>query len=192
MKFPWNKIFFHRLREASMKGKWLPWKEIIGNFHGSKSNERRLTLTEVLWNQLGVCDTRGSRWKYVGVYGSSWKLPRNRFVEAAINGSNGSFHFHWQWKLQCTPMKASTNCHGSKNTSTNFHRISLEVNLLPPISMEVFMKINRLPWKWFTSTEPWKCGNFYASRSNGSRWTLMEVMWKQLEILILTEVGGSM
>ena len=115
-----------------------------------------LRLRSVLRKQLELCATRGSRWKYVGVYGSSWKLPRNRFVEAAINGSNGSFHFHWQWKLQCTPMKASTNCHGSKNTSTNFHRISLEVNLLPPISMEVFMKINRLPWKWFTSTEPWK------------------------------------
>ena len=32
--------------------------------------------------------------KYVGVYGSSWKLSLNIFVKAAINKSNGSFHFH--------------------------------------------------------------------------------------------------
>ena len=42
----------------------------------------------MLWEQLEVCDTRGSRWKYVGVYGSSWKLPRNAFVQAAIDGNN--------------------------------------------------------------------------------------------------------
>ena len=29
-----------------------------------------------------------------GVYGRSWKLPRNIFVEAAMDRSNGSFHFH--------------------------------------------------------------------------------------------------
>ena len=68
--------------------------EVDRNLHGSRSNGSRWTLVEALRKELEVCDTRGSRWKYVGVYGSSWKLPRNRFVEAAINGSNGSFHFH--------------------------------------------------------------------------------------------------
>ena len=28
-----------------------------------------------------ICDTRGSRWKYIGVYGRSWKLPPNVVVE---------------------------------------------------------------------------------------------------------------
>ena len=32
----------------------------------------------------------------IGVHGSSWKLPPNMVVEAAIDGSNGSFHFHRQ------------------------------------------------------------------------------------------------
>ena len=42
--------------------------EVGGNFHGVRSNESRWTLIEVLWKELEVCDTRGSRWKYVGVY----------------------------------------------------------------------------------------------------------------------------
>ena len=61
--------------------------------------------------------------EYVRVYGSSWKLPRNMFVEAAINGSNGSFHFHRQWKLSCSSMEASIT--------------SMEVNLLPLTSIEI-------------------------------------------------------
>ena len=92
-----------------------------------------LGLELVLWNKLEVCDARGIRWKYVGVYGSSWKLPRRIFVEAAIDGSNGSFHFHRQWKL---PWKLPL--------------ITMEVNILPPTFMEVSMEINiiqRLPWK---------------------------------------------
>ena len=59
--------------------------EVGGNFRGSGSNGSRWTLMEVLWKQPEVCDIRGSRWKYVGVYQSSWKLSRNMFVEAAIN-----------------------------------------------------------------------------------------------------------
>ena len=65
--------------------------EVDRNLHGSRSNGSRWTLVEALRKELEVCDTRGSRWKYVGVYGSSWKLPRKVFVEAAIDGSNGSF-----------------------------------------------------------------------------------------------------
>ena len=49
----------------------------------------RMDLTEVLWKELKVCDTRKSRCKYVGVYGSSRKRPRNNFAKAAIDGSNG-------------------------------------------------------------------------------------------------------
>ena len=40
--------------------------------------------------------TGGKRWKYVRVYRSSWKLPPKIFMAAAIDGSNGSFHFHRQ------------------------------------------------------------------------------------------------
>ena len=57
----------------------------------------------------GSRDTRGSRWKYVGVYGSSRELPRKIFVDAAIDGSNGSFHFHRHWKLPYISLEASTN-----------------------------------------------------------------------------------
>ena len=71
--------------------------EVGGNSYGSRSNGNRWTLMEVLWKLLGVCGTRRSRWYYVGVYGSSWKLPRNIFAEAAIiDGTNGSFHVHRQ------------------------------------------------------------------------------------------------
>ena len=81
------------------------------------------------------------------MYGSSWKLPRNIFVEAAIDGSNGSLYFHRQWKLPCIFIEASTNFHGSESISTNFHGNSMEVNLLPPTSMEVSMEVNSIPWK---------------------------------------------
>ena len=76
---------------------------------------------EVLWKELEVCDIRGNGWNYVGEYGSSWKLPRNIFMEAAIDGSNRTFHFHRQWKLPCISMEASTNFRGGKSTSINFH-----------------------------------------------------------------------
>ena len=102
----YTSIYFHRWESAG--------------FHG-RSSSLRLGLELVLWKQLEICDTRESRWKYVGVHGISWKLPRNIFVEAAIHGSNGRFHFHRHWNLPCTPMEASTNFHESKPTSTNFH-----------------------------------------------------------------------
>ena len=44
----------------------------------------------------------------------SWKLPRNIFMEVAIEGSNGSFHSHRRWKLPCTALEASINFHGKK------------------------------------------------------------------------------
>ena len=68
------------------------------NFHASKSahnllsNGSRWTLVLSCGSSWKFCDTRGSRWKYIGVYVSSWKLPPNMVVEAAIDGSNGSFH----------------------------------------------------------------------------------------------------
>ena len=70
--------------------------------------------------QLEVCDTRGTKWNYVGVYGSSWNLPRNVFVEAANNGSNGSFYFH-----------------RAENSTCKLPLTSMEVHLLPLTSMEV-------------------------------------------------------
>ena len=88
-----------------------------------------------LWKQMEVFNTLGSRWKFVGVKESSWKLPHNIFVEAAIDGRNGSFHFHRQCKLQCTSMEALTNLH---IFSWRLPLASMEVNLLPPTCMEIF------------------------------------------------------
>ena len=110
--------------EASMGVNWLPWKilwKLVENVYETWLNGSRWTLMKVLWKQLEVCDTRGSRWRYTGVYRSSWKLPRNIFVEAAIHGSNGIFHFYWQRKHPCISILASTNFHASKSTSTKFH-----------------------------------------------------------------------
>ena len=82
------------------------------SFHGGGSS-LGLGLGLVLWKQLEVCDTRGSRWKYVGAYGSSLKLPRNIFVEAALmeameastSTDRGKFHVI-PWKLPPTYMEA--------------------------------------------------------------------------------------
>ena len=95
--------------------------QVGGNFRGSRSNKSRRTLVKVMWKQLEVCDIRASRWKYLGVCGSSWKLPRNIFVQSAIDGSNGSFYFHRQGKVPCVSVEASTNFHGPESTSTNLH-----------------------------------------------------------------------
>ena len=75
-------------------------------FHGGSSG-LGLGLGLVFWKQVEVCDTRESRWKYVGVYESSWKLPLNILVEDAIDGSNGSFRIHRQHNIPCTCMEAS-------------------------------------------------------------------------------------
>ena len=83
---------------------------------------------EVLWKELEVCDTRGSRWKYVGVYRRHWKLPRNPLVEAAIDRS---FHFRRQWKLYAFSRKLPLT--------------SAQVNLVPLASMEMSMEVNQLP-----------------------------------------------
>ena len=73
----------------------------------------------MLWKQLDVCGTRGSRWKYVRVCQS---FLRDMLVEAhLIGGNNGSFHFHQQWKLPSILVEASTNIHGSKATPSNFY-----------------------------------------------------------------------
>ena len=100
--------YFHLLPSTSVGRTW-------GSLHGGSSSlGSGLGLGLDLWKQLAVCHIRGSRWKYVGVHGSSWKLPRYIFVEAAIDGSNRSFQFHRLSKLSCTSMEASTNFHGSK------------------------------------------------------------------------------
>ena len=64
---------------------------------------------KVSWKLLEVYETRGSRWKYIGAYGSSLKLPPNLVVETAIDGSNRNFHIHRQWQLPSTSSKISIN-----------------------------------------------------------------------------------
>ena len=98
------------------------WESEVGSLYGGSSSlGLNLGLGLFLCKQLEVRDTRWSRWKHVGVHGSLRKLSRTLFVEAAIDGSNGSFHLHRQWKLPCTSMEASTNFNGSKSTRTYFH-----------------------------------------------------------------------
>ena len=91
---------------------------------------------EVSWKQLENCDIRESEWKYVAEYmeadGSfhgtySWK--------AAIDGRNGSFYFHRQYKLSWLPWK--------------FLLTLMEANLLPPTCKEVSMEVNLLPWNFY-------------------------------------------
>ena len=101
--------------------------EIGGNLHESRSNGSRWTLMEILWKQLEVCDTSASRWKYIGVYGSSWKLTPDVVVRVAIDGRNGRFHFPRQWKLLFTSVESTTTFHGSTSTSIYFQRTSVEV-----------------------------------------------------------------
>ena len=55
--------------------------------------------------------------------------------------------------------------------------------------MEASVEVTLLP-TYFHGSFSWKLlaasmevvGNFDGSRSNGSRWTLMEVLWKKLEV----------
>ena len=69
-------------------------------------------------------------------------------MEVAIEGSNGSFHSHRQWKLPCTALEASINFHGSKFTC-----------------MEI-------PWKLVETCMEFSMGvggSFHRNGSNGSR-----------------------
>ena len=47
--------------------------EVGGRFYASRWNASRWTLMGVLWKKLDVCHIRGSKWKYLAVYGK-WKL----------------------------------------------------------------------------------------------------------------------
>ena len=84
----------------------------------------------------------------IRVYGSSLSVPRKIFVEAAIDESNGSFHFDRR-KFHVFPRKlplTSMEVNLIPPTSTE---ISVESNLLAPASMEVSMS-----WKYVeASTE---------------------------------------
>ena len=71
------------------------------------------------------------------------KLPWNIFVEAAIDESNRIFHFHRQRKLPRVSMHASTNFHGSNLLPSTSIEISMDVNLRPPMSMEVSMEMKK-------------------------------------------------
>ena len=106
---PYTSIYLHE-----------DWK--LAGVHGSSSSLRlRLGWGLVLSKYLEVCDIRGSGWKFAGVYRSLWKFPLNIFMEAAIDGNNGTFNSHRQWKLPCTCMEASIKIHGGNSTSTNLH-----------------------------------------------------------------------
>ena len=95
-----------------------------------------------------ICDTRGSRWKYIGVYGRSWKLPRNicsrklQLMEAI----NGTFSFRERWKIPW-----------------NLLLTSMQVNLLPPTSTGVSMGVNLLPSTSMGETSMDVGGNFHGS-----------------------------
>ena len=56
----------------------------------------------------------------------------------------------------------------------------MELNLPPPTPMETSLKLDSL---LSTSMEVYieVGGYFHGSGSNGSRWTIVEVAWKQLE-----------
>ena len=69
------------------------------------------------WKFAMLVEVGESMWGYMEAHESFHGI----FVEPAIDRSNGSFHFHRQWSLPCIFMEASTNAHGSKSTSTNFH-----------------------------------------------------------------------
>ena len=123
------------------------------NSHGVRSNVIRWTLTECSWKQLEVCDTRGSIWKYIEVYGSLWKLLPTMVVEAAIDGSNGHLHFHHRRKVPSASMEASNNFHGTKCTSINFFHGSESTSI--NFSHASKSISNSLPWKLVeTSMEP--------------------------------------
>ena len=104
--------------------------------------------------------SRGSRRKYVGEYGSSWKLPRNmcalklqliEAMEGSTSTESGNFRvFPWKRLLS-----------------------SMEVNLLTPISMEISMEANLLPpttsFHGSTFASMGVSGSFDGSRSKISR-----------------------
>ena len=77
------------------------------------------------------------------LYGSSWKLPRNTFVQAAMEGKmeastsidSGNLNFHvLPWKLLLTSMEV----HLIPLTSME---ISTDVYTLPPISNNASMEV---------------------------------------------------
>jgi len=110
-----------------------------------------LGLLVFLWKPLEGRDTRGSRCNYVGVYGSSWKLPRNIFKRAYLGRPQSQMYllvtrvndiYIYSWKLQFMEvMEASTNFHGSKSTSTDFHGNFDGSKSAPPIPCKL------PPWK---------------------------------------------
>ena len=141
--------------------------------HGSSSSLRlRLGWGLVLSKKLEVCDIRGSRWKFAGVDGSLGKFPLNIFVQAAIDGNNGTFNCHRQWKLPCTCMEASINIRGGNSTSTNLHG-NFHVSKCTSTNLYGSFHGSKLT---FMEASTDVGGYFQGRRSNARRWTLMEVM----------------
>ena len=109
LKFPWEYYFtdfpgsVHESNLTSVEVSFV----VVRNSHGRISNGSPWIHTEILWKQLEVCDTRGSR--YIEIGRDVWKL-KQAFAECVrvTDGSNASFHFHRQWKIPCISMEAST------------------------------------------------------------------------------------
>ena len=86
----------------------------VGSIFHVGSSSVGLVLGLVLWKQLEVCDTRGSRWKYARVCGSSGKLPRNIFVEAVTDRRSGSCRDRSKLTSMDVSMEVGGNFHGSR------------------------------------------------------------------------------
>ena len=89
----------------------------------------RMGFGGLLWNAYGsswkFCDARRVRWDCIRVYGSTWKLPLNLVVEAAIGRSMEASAYTVSENFHI----ASNIFHGSKCTSTNFRGSKSTSNL---------------------------------------------------------------
>ena len=105
-------------------------------------------------------------------------------MEASTSTGSGNFHV-LIWKLLLTSIEVNLLSPASME-------ISMEVNLLPSTSMEAPMEVIDFHGCQLISMEVSievsmevsmeAGGNLHGSRSNGSRWILVEVLWKQLEV----------
>ena len=98
-----------------------------------------------------VYGTRGGRWRSIGVYGSSKKLPTHVVVEASVDGGKvAEFSprppHHRQWKLLSTSMDASINFHILPSTSI---KASINFHQLPSTRLVTSIYFHQLPSIYF-------------------------------------------
>ena len=126
--------------KASMDVNGLQWKLVEKISMKADQTDVGAPLWKYCEKQLELRDTRRSRWKYVGVCGSLWKLPWGIFVEAALPLPPTAENFYvFPWKV---PLGSF---HGSKSTSTDFHG-NFRGNFMETC-METSMEVNVLAWK---------------------------------------------